>query len=40
MDPQRLIRIEVVDPQHVDIRQAHQQLTHTDRVRFHRGSPI
>ena len=40
MHPQRLDGIVILDTQHVDVRQSHQQLTNADRVRFHRSSPI
>jgi hypothetical protein len=39
MQPQRPIAVLVFDTEHVHIGQAHEQLAHTDRVSFHRGSP-
>ena len=39
MHPQRLARI-VIDAEHLNVAQSHQQLTHTPRVSVHGDPPV
>jgi len=40
MDPNRLIRVDSVDAEDVDVAESDKQLAHGGRVGFHRGSPF
>jgi hypothetical protein len=40
MDPKRLSKVAVIHAEHGHVGESDQEFTDTDRVRFHRGSPI
>jgi hypothetical protein len=40
MDPDRIIRVGVVDPEDGDVAESDKQFAHGGRGGFHRGSPF